>query len=76
MGNYSFNKLDKDTGEITGSINMDIRVYPIQEPKGSTKAYASVTIDDAFGIHGMKVIDGQKGLFVAMPQRVFCSFRL
>mgnify|MGYP000984392448 FL=1 len=33
------------------------------------KAIVSVTIDDAFVIHDVKVVDGQNGLFVAMPSR-------
>lgn len=36
---------------------------------GKLKASASVTIDDALIIHDLKVIDGAKGLFVAMPSR-------
>jgi stage V sporulation protein G len=33
------------------------------------KAIVSVTLDDAFVIHDVKVIQGQNGLFVAMPSR-------
>ena len=33
------------------------------------KAVASVTFDDEFVVHDIKVIDGQNGLFVAMPSR-------
>lgn len=33
------------------------------------KAVASITIDDAFAIHDIKIIEGEKGLFVAMPSR-------
>lgn len=36
---------------------------------GKIKASASITIDDAVTIHDLKVIDGTKGLFVAMPSR-------
>ena len=32
------------------------------------RAFAAFTIDDDFVVHGAKVIDGNKGLFVAMPQ--------
>ena len=35
------------------------------------KAIASVTIGGAFAVHGLKVIDSQKGLFVQMPQNSF-----
>ena len=33
------------------------------------KAIASVTFDDVFVVHDIKVIDGEKGLFIAMPSR-------
>ena len=33
------------------------------------KAFVSITFDDAFVIRGLKVIDGNNGLFVAMPSR-------
>ena len=50
------------------SSNLDIRVYPIEEPKGNTLAYASIAIDDLAAIRGVRVVDGEKGLFVTMPQ--------
>lgn len=33
------------------------------------KAYAAVTFDDCFVLHNIKIIEGSKGLFVAMPSR-------
>ena len=33
------------------------------------KAVVSITIDDVFVIHDIKVIEGEKGLFIAMPSR-------
>ena len=33
------------------------------------KAYVSVTLDDEFAVHEIKVIEGEKGLFIAMPSR-------
>ena len=36
---------------------------------GKLKAFASITIDGVFVVHDLKVIEGQKGLFVAMPSR-------
>jgi stage V sporulation protein G len=33
------------------------------------RAFASITLDDEFVVHDLRVIDGQKGLFVAMPSR-------
>ena len=36
---------------------------------GAMRAIISVTLDDAFVIHDVKVVDGPNGLFVAMPSR-------
>lgn len=33
------------------------------------KAFASITLDDEFVVHDLRIIEGQKGLFVAMPSR-------
>ena len=50
------------------TTNLDVRVYPIDEPKGSTLAFASVAIGDLAAIRGVRVVDSEKGLFVTMPQ--------
>ena len=47
---------------------LDVRVYPIDGPKGNTKAFASVAVDDLIAIRGVRVVEGEKGLFVSMPQ--------
>jgi len=49
-------------------IKLNIKVYPISEPKNSTVALASVGIEDLVAITGVRVVNGEKGLFVAMPQ--------
>ncbi|MEE0776580.1 MAG: septation regulator SpoVG [Bacillota bacterium] len=46
----------------------DVRVRKIL-PEGKMKAIVSVTLDNAFVIHDIKVVQGQSGLFVAMPSR-------
>ena len=46
----------------------DVRVRRINQ-EGRMKAIVSVTVDDAFVIHDVKVVEGQNGLFVAMPSR-------
>lgn len=46
----------------------DIRIRKINS-EGKMKAIVSVTIDDMFVVHDMKIIEGQNGLFVAMPSR-------
>lgn len=68
MGNLTLNKVNKESGEITGTMDLEVRAYPIAEPKGNTKGYASVTIDGTFGVHGLSIVEGKNGLFVAMPQ--------
>jgi len=50
------------------SNKLDVRVYPIIDPKTSIKAHASVAIDDLVVIRGIRVIEGKNGLFVTMPQ--------
>jgi len=50
------------------AAKLDVRAYPIAEPKNSTVAFASVTINDIVGINGIRVVNGEKGLFAAMPQ--------
>jgi stage V sporulation protein G len=68
MANYEINKVNKDTGEVTGVMNIEVRAYPIAEPKGNTKGYASVTIDDMFAAGSIAIKEGKNGLFAAMPQ--------
>ena len=46
----------------------DIRVRKITA-EGRMKAVVSVTFDDAFVVHDIKVIEGQEGYFIAMPSR-------
>ncbi len=46
----------------------DVRVRKIATD-GKLRAYATITFDDEFVIHNLKVIEGKSGLFVAMPSR-------
>ena len=46
----------------------DVRVRKVSK-EGKMKAIVSITLDDEFAIHDIKVIDGDKGLFIAMPSR-------
>jgi len=46
----------------------DIRIRKI-EKEGKMKAVVSITIDEEFVVHDIKVIEGEKGLFIAMPSR-------
>lgn len=49
-------------------IITDVRVRKLTK-EGKLKAVVSITIDDEFVIHDIKVIEGEKGLFIAMPSR-------
>lgn len=46
----------------------DIRIRKM-EKESKMKAVVSVTFDDEFVVHDIKIIDGDKGLFIAMPSR-------
>ena len=46
----------------------DVRIRKI-EKEGKMKAVVSVTLDNEFVIHDIKVIEGDKGMFIAMPSR-------
>ena len=46
----------------------DVRVRKI-EKEGKMKAIVSITLDNEFVIHDIKVIEGEKGLLIAMPSR-------
>lgn len=46
----------------------DVRVRKVNK-EGKMKAVVSITIDNEFVVHDIKVIDGEKGLFIAMPSR-------
>lgn len=46
----------------------DIRIRKISK-EGKMKAVVSITFDNAFVVHDIKIIEGDKGLFIAMPSR-------
>ena len=46
----------------------DIRIRRISKV-GKMKAVVSITFDNAFVVHDIKIIEGEKGLFIAMPSR-------
>ena len=46
----------------------DVRIRKIAS-EGKMKAIVSVTFDNEFVVHDIKVIEGQNGLFIAMPSR-------
>jgi stage V sporulation protein G len=46
----------------------DIRVRKVTG-EGKLKAYVTVTFDDCFVVHNVKIIEGKSGVFIAMPSR-------
>lgn len=46
----------------------DVRIRKIND-EGKMKAVVSITFDDEFVVHDIKIIEGQNGLFIAMPSR-------
>jgi stage V sporulation protein G len=53
----------RNTMEIT-----DIRIKQVST-EGKLKAYVTVTFDDCFVVHNLKIISGKAGTFIAMPSR-------
>ena len=47
----------------------DVRVRLIQKQDSKLKAIVSITIDNCFVIHDLKIIEGEDGYFIAMPSR-------
>ncbi len=44
----------------------EVRIYKM-ENSGNLKAYATVTLDNSYAVHGLKVLEGENGLWVSMP---------
>lgn len=47
----------------------DVRLRKVNYPDTRMKALASITFDDSFVVHDLRVIDGNNGMFVAMPSK-------
>ena len=47
----------------------EVRIFLRDNPATKLRAYATITFDNAFVVRNIKVIEGNKGLFVAMPSR-------
>ena len=47
----------------------DVRVRMVKSESSKIKASASITIDECFVVHDIKVIEGTEGYFIAMPSR-------
>ena len=64
MWDRSFNRV-KGVSQVQIT---DIRIRSV-EKEGKMKAVVSITIDDEFVVHDIKIIEGEKGMFIAMPSR-------
>ena len=55
--------------KVTNMNISDVRVRIVRKGDTKLKAVASVTFDDCFVVHDIKVIEGNEGYFIAMPSR-------
>ena len=60
--------LDMRKEDTTLKIS-DVRIRFVKKEDSKLKAVASITIDDCFVVHDIKVIEGSDGPFIAMPSR-------
>ena len=49
--------------------NTSVNVRKIEKENSRMKGIASVLIDDSFAVHDIRIIEGDNGLFIAMPSR-------
>lgn len=47
----------------------EVKIFPRRDNDKKLKAFVTITIDDCFVVRNLKIIEGSKGLFVAMPSR-------
>ena len=59
-------KIAKAQNKEDSSLHYDVKIQSIR-PEGTLRATATVNINDAFAIRGVKLMEGSKGLFVSMP---------
>lgn len=68
MDSNTINDYIKRRKGILGMQITDVRVRKVAK-EGKLKAVVSITMDDEFVVHDIKVIEGEKGLFIAMPSK-------
>ena len=67
-GAHGLRSADGATASEGGAMEItEVRVFPVNEEK--LKAYVTITLDDCFVVRDLKVIQGNTGLFVAMPAK-------
>lgn len=47
----------------------EVRIKRFEDPQGKLLGFASVTFDGCFVVHNLRIVSGEKGVFVAMPSR-------
>lgn len=47
----------------------EVKVYPVRKQDDKLKAFVTIVLDDCFVIRDLKIINGNSGMFVAMPSR-------
>ena len=60
--------MQAEKGDLNSMQITDVRVRKVTK-EGKLKAVVSITIDNEFVVHDIKVIEGEKGLFIAMPRK-------
>ena len=50
-------------------LNLKVKVNLLSNSTNNVKALASITFDECFAVTGIRIVEGQKGLFTAMPSR-------
>lgn len=61
----------KKPEQVNEVPKVEARIDRLLDGDFKTKAYASATIGGAFAIHGMRVIESEKGRFISMPQESY-----
>ena len=63
-------RLESRTQKVVGIMEItEIRIRKHRSEDGKLRAFASVVFDNAFVVHDLKIVEGSRGLFVAMPSR-------
>lgn len=65
---HKFDRIRLEKGRGNDMEITDVRVRKV-EKEGKLKAVVSITLDDVFVVHDIKVIDGDLGRFIAMPSK-------
>jgi len=47
----------------------EVRVSPVEKQNGRLKGFATITLDGVLVVRGIRIVEGEKGLFIAMPNR-------